>query len=116
MIMPESGWLTSWAMDAVNTPRLVTRATCASSALALFNASSESRRLGHILNRSDVIQMTVVVAGSVSDHMHLFDRTVRQQQPAHEIKVVASVTGSLHLGMESRGIFRMDSRIDRTGM
>jgi hypothetical protein len=27
-----SGWLTSWAIDAANSPRVVTRVTCASSA------------------------------------------------------------------------------------
>src|SRR5437016_4195765 len=44
VMMPESGWLTSWAIDAVNAPRLMTLATCASSDRALSSASSASRR------------------------------------------------------------------------
>ena len=42
VMMPESGWLTSCAIDAVSAPRLVTLATCASSDLALARASSDS--------------------------------------------------------------------------
>ena len=40
VMMPESGWLTSWAIEAVNVLRVVTRATWASSERALFRASS----------------------------------------------------------------------------
>ena len=42
--MPDSGWLTSCAMDAVKTPRLVTLATCASSDRALLACLFRSRR------------------------------------------------------------------------
>ena len=35
-----SGWFTSWAMDVVSSPSVVTRVTCASSACALRSASS----------------------------------------------------------------------------
>ena len=34
------GWLTSWAMEAVSSPSVVTRVTCASSACALRSACS----------------------------------------------------------------------------
>ena len=44
IMIPDSGWFTSCAMDAVKTPRLVARATFASSEVALARASSESRR------------------------------------------------------------------------
>jgi len=44
VMMPESGWLTSCAIDAVSTPRLMTRATFARSDLAFARASSDSRR------------------------------------------------------------------------
>ena len=40
VMMPESGWLTSWAIEAVNALRVVTRDTWASSERALFRASS----------------------------------------------------------------------------
>jgi hypothetical protein len=42
--IPDSGWYTSCAIDAANTPRLLTLATCASSAWSLLRVSSESRR------------------------------------------------------------------------
>ena len=44
VMMPESGWLTSCATDAVKAPRVVTLATWASSARTLLRASSASRR------------------------------------------------------------------------
>jgi hypothetical protein len=44
VMMPASGWLTSCAIDAVSTPRLVTLATDASSERTFASASSESRR------------------------------------------------------------------------
>ena len=44
VMMPERGWLTSCAIDAVSTPKLVTLATFASSDLALARASSDLRR------------------------------------------------------------------------
>ena len=44
VMMPDSGWLNSCAIDAVKTPRLVTLVTCVSCALALSSASSDSRR------------------------------------------------------------------------
>ena len=47
-MIPERGWLTSCAMDAVNTPRLVMLATFASSDLALARASSDSFRLRNV--------------------------------------------------------------------
>ena len=40
VMMPESGWLTSWAIEAVNALSVVTRATWASSERALSSASS----------------------------------------------------------------------------
>ena len=40
VMMPESGWLTSWAIEAVNALSVVTRATWASWERAMFKASS----------------------------------------------------------------------------
>ena len=40
VMMPESGWLISWAIEAVNAFSVVTRATWASSERALSRASS----------------------------------------------------------------------------
>ena len=53
VMMPERGWLTSWAIEAVNALKVVTRATCASSERALFRASSATMLLGHVLNGAD---------------------------------------------------------------
>ena len=41
---PNSGWLTSCAIEAVNAPRLVTLDTCASSDRSLSSACSERYR------------------------------------------------------------------------
>ena len=57
VMMPDSGWLTSCAIDAVNAPRLVTLATCASSDRALLSASSRAPALRHVLNRANVLQV-----------------------------------------------------------
>ena len=51
VMMPDSGWLTSCAIDAVNAPRLVTLATCASSERALPSASSARLRSSMSMSR-----------------------------------------------------------------
>ena len=38
-IIPASGWLTSWAIEVVSSPSVVSRDTCASSICALASAS-----------------------------------------------------------------------------
>ena len=53
VMMPESGWFTSWAIEAVNALTVVTRATWASSERALFRASSATFALSHILEGTD---------------------------------------------------------------
>jgi hypothetical protein len=52
--IPDSGWLTSCAIDAVKAPRLMTLATCASSDLALPSARSASARSASLLSRAAV--------------------------------------------------------------
>jgi hypothetical protein len=42
VMIPDNGWLTSCAIDAVNAPRLITRATCASSERALCLCGEQS--------------------------------------------------------------------------
>ncbi len=41
VMMPDSGWLTSWAIDAVNAPRVDTLATRASCDRTLASATSD---------------------------------------------------------------------------
>jgi len=64
-MMPDSGWLTSCAIDAVNAPRLVTLGhVCelrSDLAECLFRAG---RRSVTSLNRADVLQSTLLVSGS----------------------------------------------------
>jgi hypothetical protein len=57
------GLMTSCAVDAIITPRLVTRATFASFDLAFSTASSRNSAPGDILNRWEVLRLTVLVPG-----------------------------------------------------
>ena len=94
--MPDSGWLTSWAIDAVNVPRLATLATRASSDRASPSACSRKPALGHILNRADVFKAAIPVAGRVSDQVQVFDRTIGHLQPMVVFKVAAVAARSFN--------------------
>ena len=113
VMMPDSGWLTSCAIDAVSAPRLVTLATCASSDRALPSASSESRRCRHVLNRADVLQLTILVPGRMSDHVQVLDRVVGHLQPVLVFKVAAVASRPVDHVIQQLDVFRMDSSTDQ---
>ena len=78
--MPESGWLTSCAIDAVRAPRLVTRATCASSDASLVERLFRESALGHVLTRPDVLRsasLEVDIGPGTADTRFV----IRQPQP-----------------------------------
>ncbi len=53
VMMPDSGWFTSCAIDAVKALSVVARATWARSERARSNASSASDTIGHVLDGAD---------------------------------------------------------------
>ena len=81
VMMPDSGWLTSCAIDAVKAPRLVTLATCRELRSGLPERLFREPALRHVLNRADVLQFAILVSRAVSDHMQVLDRLVGHQQP-----------------------------------
>ena len=62
VIMPESGWLISWAIEAVNAFSVVTRATWASSERALLQGLLGDLALRHVLKSADEQGSAVVLA------------------------------------------------------
>ena len=93
VMMPESGWLTSCAIDAVSTPRLVALATFASSDLRLRESLFRHPARRDILNRRDVLQLTILVPGRMSDCMQVLDRVVGHQQAVLPLEVVMPPSG-----------------------
>ena len=94
--MPDSGWLTSWAIDAVNAPKLATlgyaREFRSSFAERLFREPGQ----GHILNCADVFKAPILVSGPVSDQVQVFDRTIGHLQPMIVFKVAAVASRSFN--------------------
>src|SRR5262249_32699953 len=68
-----------------------------------------------ILNRGDVLQLTILVPGRMSDGMHVLDRAVGHQQTVvpFESGVAAScLVDHFHL-IDQTDVFRMDSSTDQ---
>ena len=115
VMMPESGWFTSCAIDAVKHAEARDPGDFASSDRAFPSASSDSRRAVTILNRTDVLQSTVLVSGPVSDHVQVLDRLVGHQQPVLTFKVVPAPRAALDYVIEQRDVFRVDPGSDQFG-
>src|SRR5271166_2607656 len=77
--MAASGWLTSWAIEAVSSPKVVTRVTCASSARtqSLFGLIRADRR-GHIGSDAPI---TEEVAFSVKEWLAAGSQVNRRSVP-----------------------------------
>jgi len=113
VMIPDSGWLTSCAIDAVNAPRLVTLATCASSDLTFPSVSSDRRCCVTVLSRADVYQSTLSVSRSVTDQVQIFDRVVGHLQPVFVFKIATDASRPVDHVIQHRDIFRMDSTTDQ---
>ena len=87
--MPDSGWLTSWAIDAVNAPKLANSGYARQFRASLAECLLAKPALGHILNRTDVFKAAIPVAGGVSDQVQVFDRTIGHLQAMVVFKVAA---------------------------
>ena len=73
VIMPDSGWFTSCAIDAVNTPRLVTLVTWARSDRAWAECLFGEPALGYVLNRTDNLGPAIAVPGPMGDRAHVLE-------------------------------------------
>ena len=112
VMMPESGWFTSCAIDAVNTPRLVTLVAWARSDRAWVSASSASRRSVYILNRTDVLQTAILVWSPVSYQVQVLDGLVRHQKAVLVLKIAGGALRPLDHMPKEGDVFRMDSTTD----
>ena len=54
-MIPDSGWLTSCAIEAVKAPRVETLATCAQIRSGLAESLFRESPLCHVLDRADVL-------------------------------------------------------------
>jgi hypothetical protein len=93
-----SGWLTSWEIEAVSSPRVITRPTCASSACAFCNASSARCRSNREATDAKARMINVMSAPLAPDG---FDRDLRLLGPRES-------SNSLHPASQSAvsGILR----------
>ena len=78
VMMPERGWRTSCAIDAVSAPRVVIRATWASSDRTVPSASSD---------RTDVFRPTGFVQYPAAHDVDVFHGTGWHHEPTFEVEV-----------------------------
>ena len=108
-MMPESGWLTSCAMDAVNAPSVATLATCARSRARPLECLLGKSPRRHVLYRSDVLHPPVLIPAAVRDCAQVLHRVIRQAQPNLVVDVAARPSGELHFLYHEQGVLRVDS-------
>ena len=92
VMMPDSGWLSSCAIDAVKCSEAHHPGHMCKFAIGLVTCLFRQPARRDILNRRDVLQLTILVPGRMSDCMQVLDRVVRHQQTVLPFKVVAAVS------------------------
>jgi hypothetical protein len=102
-MMPDSGWLTSCAIDAVKAPRLKLRSELAECVL-------REPAVRHVLDRTDVLELAILVSGAMGDQVQMLDRTVRHLQPVLVVQVAARSPRAVDHIVQQRHVFRMNAR------
>ena len=88
VMMPESGWLTSCAIDAVNAPKARDPGNVCEFRSCLAECLFRESALRYVLNRADVFQSPVLIAGPMSESVEILDRIVGHQQPVVVFEVL----------------------------
>ena len=108
VMMPERGWLISWATEAVNAFSVVTRATWASSERALVQRLLGDLALCYILKSADEQGVTPELRHHTGHSADVLHCASRKRNPEYKIDIRTRHAARYH-GVERRQVLGMDN-------